>query len=230
MGVLSPLLGWCVPAIRCQQISIRCQKIAIPAAVQTCVGPVEWVRGTGPAGVRTEVRPGSQTGRFRSRRRDEVATTCLRADERAQARSLFEDRHCRRGHARTRFGQQRQPRRRGRRRLLCGSILGRSETSDRFVGSPHRHDPRGPATLSLLTRKIRTGLGKSEVVGVRGLAAAQETRLLADVAKVLPVAIATRGRDRENALVDALRLTSVDAVGSGIQLRLGNLRHRRLTV
>jgi hypothetical protein len=52
--------------------------------------------------------------------------------------------------------------------------------------------------------------------------------LLADVAKVLPVAIATRGRDRENALVDALRLTSVDAVGSGIQLRLGNLRHRRV--
>src|SRR6516162_5151775 len=73
------------------------------------------------------------------------------------------------------------------------------------------------------------GLGKSEVVGVRGLADAQETRLLGDVAKVLPVAIATRGSDRENALVDALRLTSVDAVGSGIHLRLGILRHRRLT-
>src|SRR5262249_23708194 len=76
----------------------------------------------------------------------------------------------------------------------------------------------------------RTGLGETEVVGVRGLAAAHETRLLGDVAKVLPVAIAARGGDREDALVDTLRLTSVDAVGSGIRLRLGNLRHRRLTV
>src|SRR5215472_5604339 len=49
----------------------------------------------------------------------------------------------------------------------------------------------------------RAGLGKSEVVGVRGLATAQETRLLRDKAQVLPVAIATRRRDREDALVDA---------------------------
>src|SRR5262249_5372737 len=33
----------------------------------------------------------------------------------------------------------------------------------------------------------RTGLGKSEVVGVRGLAGADEARLLGDVAKVPPV-------------------------------------------
>ena len=68
------------------------------------------------------------------------------------------------------------------------------------------------------------GLGKSEVVGVRGLAAAQETRLLGDVAKVLPVAIATRGSDREDALVDAPRVTSVDACGGGNHVRAGNLR------
>jgi hypothetical protein len=53
----------------------------------------------------------------------------------------------------------------------------------------------------------RTRLGETEVVGVRGLAAAHETRLLGDVAKVLPVAIPTRGSEREDALVDALRLT-----------------------
>src|SRR5262249_44378963 len=52
--------------------------------------PVGWVRATGPAGGRTEVRPASQTSRFRSRRRAEVATTGLPADERAQARSLIE--------------------------------------------------------------------------------------------------------------------------------------------
>src|SRR5262249_7692996 len=53
----------------------------------------------------------------------------------------------------------------------------------------------------------RTGLGETEVVGVRGLAAAHQTRLLGDMAKVLPVAIPTRSRDCEHALVDALRLT-----------------------
>src|SRR5215831_3070450 len=75
----------------------------------------------------------------------------------------------------------------------------------------------------------RTGLGESEVVGVRRLAATQEARLLGDVAKVLPVAIATRRSDREDALVDALRLTRVSTFGDGNHLRLGNLRHRRLT-
>src|SRR5262249_12390205 len=52
----------------------------------------------------------------------------------------------------------------------------------------------------------RTRLGKTEVVGVRGLAAADEARLTGDVAQMLPVAIAPRRSDRENALVDALRL------------------------
>ena len=36
----------------------------------------------------------------------------------------------------------------------------------------------------------RTGLREPEMMGVRGLAAAHETRLLGDIAQVLPVAIA----------------------------------------
>src|SRR5262245_52704270 len=62
---------------------------------------VDWVCGTGLAGARSEIRPGSQRGRFRSRWRAEVATTGLLVDERAQVRSEIEDRRCRRGHART---------------------------------------------------------------------------------------------------------------------------------
>src|SRR5262249_32129209 len=76
----------------------------------------------------------------------------------------------------------------------------------------------------------RTGLGETEVVRVRGLAAAHETCLLGDVAKVLPVAIATRGGEREGAFVDARRLTSVGTFGGGNRLRPGDLRHRRLIV
>src|SRR5215470_20188676 len=75
-----------------------------------------------------------------------------------------------------------------------------------------------------------TGLGEPKMMRVRGLAAAHETCLLGDVAKVLPVAIATRRSDREDALVDALRLTSVSAFGGGNDLRPGNLRHRRIIV
>ena len=71
----------------------------------------------------------------------------------------------------------------------------------------------------------RTRLGKSEVVGIRRLAAAHQARLLGDIAKVLPVAIAPRGSDREDALVDALRLTSVGGFGGGSHLRPFNLRH-----
>ena len=63
----------------------------------------------------------------------------------------------------------------------------------------------------LATKRAR--LGKSEVVGIRGLAAAHEARLLCDIAQMLPVAIATRGREREGALVDALRLIHVSAFG-----------------
>ena len=49
----------------------------------------------------------------------------------------------------------------------------------------------------------RTGLGKSEVVGVRGLAAADDACLLSDVAQMLAVAIPTRYSNRKDALVDA---------------------------
>src|SRR6516165_7015494 len=76
----------------------------------------------------------------------------------------------------------------------------------------------------------RAWLGKSEVVGVRGPAAAHETRLLGDVAQVLPVAIAPRGSNREDALVDALRLIRVGAFGGGSHLRSGSLRHQRFIV
>jgi hypothetical protein len=67
----------------------------------------------------------------------------------------------------------------------------------------------------------RSGLDETQVMGIRGLAAAHETRLLGDVTQMLPIAIPTRRRDREDALVDALRL--VGAFGGGP----GNLRHRR---
>src|SRR5260370_35460610 len=48
-----------------------------------------------------------------------------------------------------------------------------------------------------------TGLREAEVVGIRRLTAAHETRLLGDIAQVLPVAITPRRSDREDALVDA---------------------------
>src|SRR5215475_3716705 len=70
----------------------------------------------------------------------------------------------------------------------------------------------------------RTGLGKSEVVGVRGLAAADEARLLGDIAEVLAVAIPTRGSDCENALIDALRLMGVGAFGGGNRFGPGSSR------
>src|SRR5262249_28653979 len=62
----------------------------------------------------------------------------------------------------------------------------------------------------------RAGLGEPKMVGVRGLAATHETRLLGDIAKVLPVAIAPRRRDCQHALIDA------DLIGVGFN-RLANL-------
>src|SRR5262245_5904063 len=76
----------------------------------------------------------------------------------------------------------------------------------------------------------RARLRESEVVGVRGLAAAHETCLLGDIAQVLPVAIATWSGDREDALVDALHLTSVSAFGGDNHLGPGNLRDWRAVV
>ena len=71
----------------------------------------------------------------------------------------------------------------------------------------------------------RARLSESQVVGIRGLAAADEARLLGDITKVLPVAIATRGSDREDALVDALRLARVGAFRGDIHLGYSTLRH-----
>ena len=68
----------------------------------------------------------------------------------------------------------------------------------------------------------RAGLGKSEMVGIGGLAAADEARLLHDIAKVLAAAMAPRGRNREHALVDTLRLTSVGSFGGAGLLRARN--------
>src|SRR5262249_1671661 len=56
-------------------------------------------------------------------------------------------------------------------------------------------------------------------------AAADEARLFGDITKVLPVTIAPRRSDREDALVDALRLTRVRAFSGGNHLGRSNLRH-----
>ena len=53
----------------------------------------------------------------------------------------------------------------------------------------------------------RPRLHVAKMMRVGWLAAAHQARLLGDIAKVFPVAIATRGGDREDALVDAVRLT-----------------------
>src|SRR5215831_10971186 len=74
----------------------------------------------------------------------------------------------------------------------------------------------------------RTGLGKSEVVGVRGLAATDEARLLGDIAQMLPVAIPPRRSDRENALVDALRLIRGGGFGADGFLQPSQRNHRRI--
>jgi hypothetical protein len=68
----------------------------------------------------------------------------------------------------------------------------------------------------------RTELRKSEVVGVRGLAATHETRLLGDIAKVLPVAIATRRSDREDALVVSGGLITIKTTARANLLATGD--------
>src|SRR5262245_4462308 len=73
----------------------------------------------------------------------------------------------------------------------------------------------------------RARLGASEVVGIRGLAAAEETRLLGDIAQMLPAAIATWRREREDALVDAVCLTRAGTFARNGLLRPGNLSRRR---
>ena len=67
----------------------------------------------------------------------------------------------------------------------------------------------------------RPWLREAQMVRVRGLAAADEARLLHDIAQVLSVAIATRGSEREEALVDALRVIWDDGFGADRFLRAG---------
>src|SRR5262245_55329713 len=64
----------------------------------------------------------------------------------------------------------------------------------------------------------------AQMMGIGRLAAADEARLLHDITKVLAAAIAPRGRNREDALVDALRLPSVGALGGDARLGPCNLR------
>src|SRR5262245_40765166 len=70
----------------------------------------------------------------------------------------------------------------------------------------------------------RTRLSESEVVRVRRLAGADEARRLGDIGQVLSVAIPPRRRDREDALIDALRVTRVSAFSGGHPFRPGSGR------
>src|SRR5262249_15987376 len=76
----------------------------------------------------------------------------------------------------------------------------------------------------------RAWLHVAQMVGIGWLAGTEEARLLHDITKVLAAAIAPRGGNGEDALVNALRLISVISVGvfggDGL-LRRSNLRHRR---
>src|SRR5262249_35369278 len=76
----------------------------------------------------------------------------------------------------------------------------------------------------------RPWLQVAKMMRIGLFASADETRLLGNVAKVLPVAIATRCSDFEDALVDALRMTRLAALGGGNHLGPGKLRHRRIIV
>ena len=66
------------------------------------------------------------------------------------------------------------------------------------------------------------GLGESKMVGVGGLAAAHEARLLGDIAKVLSVAIAPRGSNGEDTFVDAVDRRRVATFGRDPLLRTSN--------
>jgi hypothetical protein len=60
----------------------------------------------------------------------------------------------------------------------------------------------------------RAWLHVAQMMGIGWLAAADEARLLHDIAKMLAAAIAPRGSEREKALVDTLCRTSVGSFGS----------------
>jgi len=80
--------------------------------------------------------------------------------------------------------------------------------------APHDDAPAAEWDRELLADLAAkcAGLRETEVVGVRGLAAAHETRLLGDIAQVLPVAIATRRSDRDQRLKGSWRDDSAGGV------------------
>src|SRR5262245_21257418 len=74
----------------------------------------------------------------------------------------------------------------------------------------------------------RAWLHVAQMVGIGWLAATDEARLLHDKAKVLAAAVASRGSNRQYALVDALCLILVGVFARRNRPRLFNLRHRIL--
>src|SRR5215472_9780428 len=70
----------------------------------------------------------------------------------------------------------------------------------------------------------RPWLQVAKMMRIGLFAAANEARLLGDITKVLPVTIAPRRSNREDALVDALRLTRVRAFSGGDQFAPGGSR------
>ena len=81
--------------------------------------------------------------------------------------------------------------------------------------------------IARLTTK-RAGLYEPQVMRIRRLAGAQEAWLEGDVAKMLPVAVATWRTYREHALVDPLGLKLVGSVARVDALRTFNRSLRRL--
>ena len=73
----------------------------------------------------------------------------------------------------------------------------------------------------------RGTLGKTEVMGIRGSATTNQTRLLAHISNVLAVTNPTRLRQRQHALIDYIRLSAfVALIRPALRLRaLRFLRH-----
>src|SRR5262245_2627502 len=93
---------------------------------------------------------------------------------------------------------------------MNGAVVRAAKRYSEFVAGPAAERPR---------------LHVSKMMGVRWLAAADEACLLSDIAQMLPVAIPTRGSNREDTLIDASVLI---ASGTG-RLRLFVYRCRTLS-
>src|SRR5262249_1175702 len=80
----------------------------------------------------------------------------------------------------------------------------------------------GEFIVRFAAERPRLQVAKMMRIGL--FAAADEARLLGDITKVLPVTIAPRRSNREDALVDALRSTRVRAFSGGNQFAPGGSR------